>query len=58
MKTETQKAANTFDLALYRLIVRAERGGKAWYEVAARLRSARAYVRELMHPEDRKGTEG
>lgn len=58
MRTETEKKADAFDRDLYRLIIRADRGGKDWYEVTSRLISARAYVRQLMHPDDRKGTEG
>ena len=69
-RTEEQATANTFDCDLYRLISRAEyetdkeKGNRhplkraEWREVVYSLKVARAAVRLLMHPNDRKGTEG
>lgn len=64
VKTSNQTSANKFDMDLYRLIHRArsyseDRGhGKQWQVVARSLAAARPTVRDMMHPNDREGTEG
>jgi hypothetical protein len=67
-RKQLEKDADAFDCDLYRLVERAalyfeksEPNGKSrtrWYTVHSRLVSARAYVREMMHPDDLKGTVG
>lgn len=62
-RTQAQRDADVFDCELYRLILRAERFAEAskdnkWRGVRTRLIQARLLVRDFMHPDDRKGTEG
>jgi len=64
-RSTLQRECDAMDCDLYRIICRAERlaetikvaGPKLRY-VVSRLRSARPGLRELMHVDDRKGTEG
>lgn len=66
-RTELQKAADEFDMKLYRLIMAAdgmagrERPGtharNTWLEINAQLRIARRPVRGMMHADDRARTQ-
>ena len=72
VRTRQQSKANEFDADLYRLIGTATRlqdefdmslrnarptGVNPWREVVGALYRARPYVRQQMHPHDRKDTE-
>lgn len=52
-----RQRADDFDLALFRLIDRAEaeaQSDKRWVEVARRLSTVRSVSFHLMHPDDRR----
>ena len=65
-RTMEQREANMLDCDLYRLISRVsvwEAGAKGdslqrWQNTRTSMNQARVYVRAMMHPDDRKGTEG
>ncbi len=66
-RTPAQRAADTFDGMLYKLIcdaqmhahnLKSDRGNaSAWDHVGNELRSIRPRVREMMHADDLAGTE-